>query len=59
MAHDYQARQDDGLWYWATMHKVTRFFDDVIITYTKTYKNHISLSKNFFPFMIFFPTPEL
>ena len=22
MADDYQTRQDDGLWHWATMHKV-------------------------------------
>ena len=31
MAHDYQTLQDDGLWHWATMHKVTWFFDHVII----------------------------
>ena len=29
MARGY--RQDDGLWYWATIHKVTWFFDHVII----------------------------
>ena len=31
MAHDYQNRQGDGLWYWAIMHKVTLCFDHVII----------------------------
>ena len=31
MAHDYQTQQDDGLWYWATMHKVAWFFCHVII----------------------------
>ena len=31
MTHDYHTRQDDGLWHWATMHKVAWFFDNVII----------------------------
>ena len=31
MAHDYQTRQDDGLWYWATIHKVAWFFNHMII----------------------------
>ena len=31
MDHDYQTRQDDGLWHWATMRKVTWLFDHVII----------------------------
>ena len=31
MTHDYQTRQVDGLWHWATMHKVAWFFDHVII----------------------------
>ena len=30
-AHDYQTRPDNGIWYWAVMHKVTCFFDHVII----------------------------
>ena len=30
MAHDYQTRQVDGLWYWTTVHKVAQFFDHVI-----------------------------
>ena len=31
MTHGYQNRQGDGLWYWAIMHKVTLFFDHLII----------------------------
>ena len=31
MAHDYQTRQDDGSWYWVTMHRVASFFEHVII----------------------------
>ena len=31
MAYDYQTQQDDGLWHWATMYKVARFFNHVII----------------------------
>ena len=38
MAHDYQTRQDDGSWYWATMHKVARFFEHVIISSLVTNK---------------------
>ena len=30
MVHDYQTWQDDGLWYWVTMHKVAWAFDHVI-----------------------------
>ena len=44
MAHDYQNRQGDGLWYWAIMHKVTLFFDHVIICSLITNKKHISNS---------------
>ena len=31
MVHDYQTRQGDGFWYWATIHKNAWFFDHVII----------------------------
>ena len=31
MAHDYQTRKNDGLWHWATTHKVAQFFDHMII----------------------------
>ena len=31
MAHDHQTRKGDGLWYWATKHKVAWLFDDMII----------------------------
>ena len=31
LAHDYQTRQDDGSWYWADMHNVSWFFEQVIV----------------------------
>ena len=31
IAYDYQTQQGDGLWHWASMHKVARFFDHVMI----------------------------
>ena len=31
MDHEYQTRQGDGLWYWATMYKVVWFLDHLII----------------------------
>ena len=30
MAHDYQTQHGDGLWYWATINKVRRFFNNLI-----------------------------
>ena len=45
MAHDYQTRQDDSSWYWATTHKVTWFFDHVISCGLVTNKErYISIS---------------
>ena len=38
MAHDNQNRHGDGLKYWVTMHKVTWFFDDVIVCSLMTNK---------------------
>ena len=34
MARDYQTRQDDNVWHWATMHKVTWFFEKRYISNT-------------------------
>ena len=47
MAHDYQTHQDDGLWHWATIYKVSWFFDQVIIFSLMTNKKrHISNTTN-------------
>ena len=43
MAHDYQTRQDNALWYRATMHKVAWFFDHVITFSLVTNKNLLYL----------------
>ena len=42
MTHGYQNRHGDGLWHWATTHKVAWFFDHVIIGSFMTIKNVIS-----------------
>ena len=45
MGHDYQNQQGDGLWYWAAMHKVAQFFDNVIIcSLMRNRKRYISNS---------------
>ena len=46
MARDYQPRQGDGLWYWATIDKFVLLFDQVIIYSLMTSKKrNISSSK--------------
>ena len=58
MAHDYQTRQDNALWYWTTMHKVAWFFDHVIIFSLVTNKNllylqfHVSYERQTFFFFL-------
>ena len=75
MARDCQTHHGDGLWYLATMHKVTWFSTtwscviphdnsnstspmdtkcDKVVAYDQYSKNHIILSKKFFPFKDFF-----
>ena len=38
MARDYQTRQKDGLWDWATMYKIAWFFYHAIVCYLVTKK---------------------
>ena len=64
MAHDYQTRQDNALWYWATMHKVAWFFDHVIIFSLVTNKNllylqfHVSYERQTFFFFFDNDVPQ-
>ena len=45
MAHDYQTWQDDGSWYWPTIHKIARFFEHMIISsLVANNKHYISIS---------------
>ena len=44
MAHDFQTRQSDGLWYWAITRKVPWFFYHVIICSLMTNQNRYIFS---------------
>ena len=44
-AYDYQTRQGDGLLRWASIHKVARFFDYLIIYSLMENEKRISNSK--------------
>ena len=46
-SNDYQTRQGGGLWYWVTTHKVTWFFDHVIMKSCAKRKTYLQLHKSY------------
>ena len=47
MAHDYQTRKNDGLWHWATMHKVILWSRDYMFSRDKEKALYLQYHKSY------------